>query len=80
MGWRTWAGVAVVVTLAYMSAASRNSGSNRIHQDAAWQRATDQLANEVCDAYQQAQNPDLCARMANEQKPEIRERLKKFQP
>ena len=80
MGWKTWVGAAVVVGLAYMSAASRNSGSNRVHQDAAWERATNELAADVCDAYQRAQNPDLCERMANEEKPYIRERLKKFQP
>ena len=80
MPWKFWLGVVLLVAFIVGAQLEHNSTSNQASVARAWQGATETLSQEVCDAYQRAQTPDLCQRMADNERPKFQERLKKFQP
>ena len=80
MPWKFWLGVALLIAFIVGAQIEHNSSSSQAHTAGAWKGAVESLSQDACDAYQRAQQPDLCKRMAEKERPGIQERLKKFQP
>ena len=79
MPWQFWLLVAFFSAWIVVAQIERNSDSSQRHRDAAWRNAEIELAKDVCDASQWFQHPRECEKMAKEEEPIMREKLRPSQ-